>query len=62
MLAAMESMTLSRMVETDLGPLSLYEEEGALVRLRFGREGGTDASPLLLEAEPRPSALQEKGC
>jgi methylated-DNA-[protein]-cysteine S-methyltransferase len=51
MLAAMESMTLSRMVETDLGPLSLYEEEGALVRLRFGREGGTDASPLLLEAE-----------
>jgi methylated-DNA-[protein]-cysteine S-methyltransferase len=51
MLAAMDSRTLSRVVETELGPLSIYEEAGALVRLRFGREGGADASPLLLEAE-----------
>lgn len=47
----MDSRTLSRVVETELGPLSVYEEGGALVRLRFGREGGADASPLLLEAE-----------
>jgi methylated-DNA-[protein]-cysteine S-methyltransferase len=47
----MNSTTLSRTVETDLGPLTVYEETGQIVRLRFGREGGADESAVLLEAE-----------
>jgi methylated-DNA-[protein]-cysteine S-methyltransferase len=55
MLDAMESRDskvteLSCVVETALGPLSVFERDGAIVRLRFGRDGGTDGTPLLLEA------------
>ena len=55
MLNAMDSTVgnstdLSCVVETALGPLSVFERDGAIVRLRFGREGGTDETPLLREA------------
>ena len=38
-------------LSTPIGPVTLYEEEGTLVRLRFGDHGGKDATPLLAEAE-----------
>ena len=44
------STGLSCVVETALGPLSVFERDGAIVRLRFGREGGADDSPLLRQA------------
>lgn len=50
MLHAMESAALSCVVETALGPLSVTEQDGAIVRLRFGREGGSDDTALLREA------------
>ncbi|HKY94472.1 MAG TPA: methylated-DNA--[protein]-cysteine S-methyltransferase [Kiloniellales bacterium] len=50
MLPAMDSTLFSCVVETALGPLSVTERDGAIVRLRFGREGGTDDTPLLREA------------
>jgi methylated-DNA-[protein]-cysteine S-methyltransferase len=47
---APEAGELSCVVETALGPLSVVERDGAIVRLRFGRSGGSDSSPLLREA------------
>lgn len=41
---------LCAVVETALGPLTVTERGGAIVRLRFGREGGGGDSPLLREA------------
>ena len=38
---------LCAVVETALGPLTVTERNGAIVRLRFGREGGGGDSPLL---------------
>ncbi len=37
-------------VESPLGPLTLVAEDGALTRLRWGRAGHEDASPLLMRA------------
>ena len=50
MLQTMELTDLSCVVETALGPLSVFERDGAIVRLRFGREGGSDDTALLREA------------
>ena len=41
---------MERTLHTPLGPMYLTESGGALVRFDWGT-GGTDASPLLLEAE-----------
>ena len=39
-----------------LGPLSLFEEEGAIIAVEWGRAGGGGSSPLLDEARNQLNA------
>lgn len=41
----------SLVVHSPLGPLTLVEEDGALVALAFGRSGGSEETPVLLKAK-----------